>query len=180
MEVVLVRHTSVNVPKSICYGQTDVEVSESFIEEAKIVKRNLAQYVNDIDINSQVFSSPLKRCRKLASYCGFDSPLIDNKLMEMNFGEWEMQKYGEINDPQLEKWFDNWLFEVPTRGESFIEMIKRVSLFIDNIKSTNLNKAIIFTHAGVIACARVYAGLYPADKAFSDPVNYGQIVSLNI
>jgi Fructose-2,6-bisphosphatase len=140
MEVVLVRHTAVNVPKSICYGQSDVEVAESFSEEAKIVKQNLAPYLEDIDADSHIFSSPLKRCRKLASYCGFDTPLIDDKLMEMNFGEWEMQKYGEITDPQLDKWFDNWLFEVPTNGESFVDMIKRVSDFLDNIKDKNLEK----------------------------------------
>ena len=100
--------------------------------------------------------------------------------MEMNFGEWEMKKYGDINDPQLEKWFDNWLYETPTGGENFIDMIKRVSDFIDSLKNKNLEKAVIFTHAGVIACARVYAGLYPADKAFNDPVTYGQIVTLDI
>ena len=34
MEVILIRHTSVDVPVGICYGQTDVPLKESFEEEA--------------------------------------------------------------------------------------------------------------------------------------------------
>ena len=34
MEVILIRHTSVDVPKGVCYGQTDVPLRDSFEEEA--------------------------------------------------------------------------------------------------------------------------------------------------
>ena len=34
MEVILVRHTSVDVPKGTCYGQTDVPVAATFEVEA--------------------------------------------------------------------------------------------------------------------------------------------------
>ena len=72
MTITLIRHTSVNVPSGICYGQSDVDVSGNFEFEAPIVKDKLAS--NRFDA---VYSSPLQRCEKLASYCGFENPTID-------------------------------------------------------------------------------------------------------
>ena len=41
MKIVLVRHTSVALPKEVCYGYTDVPLKETFEEEATVVERNL-------------------------------------------------------------------------------------------------------------------------------------------
>ena len=41
MEVVMIRHTSVNVAKGTCYGWTDVPVSDTFEQEASITKSKL-------------------------------------------------------------------------------------------------------------------------------------------
>ena len=65
MDIVLVRHTSVGVPKGTCYGWSDVPVAETFEDEAAETKRNLGT-----DAFDAVFSSPLTRARKLAEYCG--------------------------------------------------------------------------------------------------------------
>ena len=87
----MVRHTRVGVPKGTCYGWSDVPVADTFEEEAANTKKHLddifKEHAPDI-----VFSSPLTRACKLAAYCGYDTPLLDNRLKEMNMGEWEMQK----------------------------------------------------------------------------------------
>jgi len=44
MEVVLIRHTSVDVPKGTCYGWSDVPVAETFEHEAAETKAQLAAY----------------------------------------------------------------------------------------------------------------------------------------
>ena len=85
MEVILIRHTSVAVPRGTCYGWSDVDVSESFEQEAAMTKKKLEGMVFD-----HVFSSPLRRARKLAAYCGYDNPTLDDRLKEMNMGDWEM------------------------------------------------------------------------------------------
>ena len=41
MEVILIRHTSVDVPKGVCYGQTDVPLRDIFEEEASITAQQL-------------------------------------------------------------------------------------------------------------------------------------------
>lgn len=66
MRLVLIRHTSVAVPRGICYGQTDVPLADSFPDEATMVKQRLSRYHFDC-----VYSSPLSRCVKLARFCGY-------------------------------------------------------------------------------------------------------------
>ena len=103
MQVILIRHTSVAVPRGTCYGQTDVPVADTFREEAAQTLRKLQQFM-PLDA---VFSSPLTRARKLAAYCGYPDPTIDDRLKEMNMGEWEMQRYDDIQDPHLQAWYQD-------------------------------------------------------------------------
>ena len=114
MEIYLVRHTSVDVPAGYAYGQTDVPLKASFPEEAARVKQALEGHTFD-----QVWSSPLSRCRRLAAYCGYPEPMTDPRLMEVNFGEWEMKSWDEVSsDPRSVAWFDDWLNEPTPGGES--------------------------------------------------------------
>lgn len=41
MELTMIRHTSVDVPKGTCYGQSDVALASTFLEEAAAVKEKL-------------------------------------------------------------------------------------------------------------------------------------------
>ena len=41
MEVILIRHTSVDVPPGMCYGQTDVPLKPTFEAEAAVTAENL-------------------------------------------------------------------------------------------------------------------------------------------
>ena len=65
MILTLIRHTSVAVPKGVCYGQSDVALAGSFDSEAKVVCGRLKGRRFD-----EVYSSPLSRCVKLAARCG--------------------------------------------------------------------------------------------------------------
>ena len=171
MTITLIRHTSVNVPSGICYGQSDVDVSGNFEFEAPIVKDRLVS--NRFDA---VYSSPLQRCEKLARYCGFENPTIDNRLMEINFGDWEMKAWDDIRDPRLKRWYKNWVTETPTRGESLMDLICRVDSFIVELKKQNHEHVAIFTHAGVIRSFGVILEKFSAEKYFDLKVDYGDCV----
>ncbi|MDO9152570.1 MAG: alpha-ribazole phosphatase [Paludibacter sp.] len=175
MEITLIRHTSVNVDSGICYGQSDVEVSNNFEEEAKEVFNSIKNEKFDA-----VFSSPLSRCTKLANYCGFPKPFLDERIMELNFGEWEMKEWNEINDPQLKRWYSNWIDEIPTNGESFKEQILRVNNFIFELHNTGYKSIAIFAHAGVIRSFGVILDKYPIENAFLYEVNYGQVIKFKL
>lgn len=168
MKITLIRHTSVAVETGICYGWTDVDVSTSFPGEAKAVQNSLQE-----DHFDKVYSSPLLRCRKLAAFCGFPSPLLDDRLKELHFGRWEMQKWDDIHDPSIENWYQDWIHQPAGGGESYEHQYQRVAHFLDDLKQTDYRHVGIFTHRGVIACAMVYAGLCTLEDSFRTEVNYG-------
>ena len=174
MKITLIRHTRVAVETGICYGWSDVDVAPSFETEASRVKENISNERFDI-----VYSSPLSRCRKLAAFCGFHEPILDDRLKELNFGEWEMKSWNELSsDPRSEAWFKDWVNNPTPNGESLQDQYDRVSDFLNELRKSGLQKVCLFAHGGVLTCARVYAGEYPLQDAFKNVPSYGAIVKL--
>ena len=86
MEVIFIRHTSVDVPPGVCYGQTDVPLRNSFEQEAAVTSGNLKSYRPKGRDFDYVYTSPLSRCVRLATYCGYPDAERDNRIVEMNLG----------------------------------------------------------------------------------------------
>ena len=176
MEIILIRHTSVDVPKGTCYGQTDVPLNPTFEQEAAITLEKLNAYAPF----DQVYTSPLSRCTRLATYSGFPEAIHDPRLLELNFGEWEMQNFNDIKDSRLQEWFDDYLNVTTTNGESFCIQYKRVADFLDELKIKSYQKVAVFTHGGVLACAQIYAGLLEPENVFTSSIPYGSITNMII
>ena len=175
MNVTLIRHTRVNVAPGMCYGRTDVDVAASFPEEAERVRTAISEQRFDA-----VWSSPLQRCRKLAAFCGYPSPFVDERLRELDFGDWEGQLWREIRAPRLQEWFDNWLSTKAGGGESFLEQYARVAEFLDELRRRPFQKVAVFAHGGTIRAALVYAGVCNFNQIFSDMVDYGSVTEIEI
>ncbi len=175
MKITLIRHTSVNVEPGICYGQSDVPLDESFSHTAEFIKHKL-----QVEKYDAIYCSPLSRCVKLAKYCGYETPILDKRLLEINFGDWEMKNWEQISDPRLQHWYDDWINEKPTNGESFQTLISRVEEFLDELKYLPHKQVAIFTHAGVIRAIRIINKLISIKEAFKHKIEYGDIVELNI
>ena len=173
MEIYFVRHTSVDVPKGICYGSTDVEVSSTFIEEASKVKKELSNLKFD-----KVFSSPMKRAIKLASYCGFSYAEIDSRLVEFNFGDWEMQSYDSLyrKDALFRIWCNNYLNVRCPNGDSLMDQIHRVKSFISDIYCKGYNCVCVFCHGGVLAIAQSISNKVRMEDTFKKIPPYGSII----
>ncbi len=176
MELILIRHTSVDVLPGTCYGRTDVPLRDSFPDEAEEVRRQLESF----EPFDAVFTSPLSRCRLLADYCGYPKAIRDVRLMELDFGLWEMQAYDSIRDPQLAKWYADYLHVAATGGESFMDQFKRVSAFIDEVSSLPFRRIALFTHGGVQGCALIYAHRVLLEEVFCHIPPYGGILYLPI
>ena len=175
MDVFLIRHTSIDVPPGTCYGHTDVPLRPTFPEEAARVKQQLDAHTFDA-----VYTSPLSRCTRLAAYCGYPDALRDDRLKEMNMGAWEMQLFDAITDPRIQEWYDDYLRVAPTGGESYPEMQRRISAFLDELKGTSHQKVALFAHGGVLMCAQVHAGkMLPAD-ALRQLTPYGGIIQITL
>ena len=176
MEVILIRHTSVDVPPGTCYGWSDVPVRDTFEQEAAETKRQLETY-GPIDA---AFTSPLTRARKLAAFCGYPDALADPRLKEMNMGDWEMQRFDDISDPYLETWYDDYMHLPTPNGESFPMQLERVSHFLDQLRTQDYRRVAVFAHGGVLICAGIYGGLFAKDGAWSHLVPYGGIEKIDI
>ena len=180
MKVYLVRHTSVDVPRSICYGQSDVPLKPSFPQEAALVKEKLENLFPDKSILDAVYTSPLSRCTRLAQFCGYGWAEREPRVLELNFGEWEMQDYNHIQDPHLKVWYNDWINVRPTGGESFMDQFKRVSAFLQELKEAGKERVLIFCHGGVLACAKVLSGRLEPKNAFSELDDYGSVIEIEI
>lgn len=175
MRILFIRHTAVDVEPGTCYGQTDVPLKETFPEEAAIVKKKLQN-----EPITAAYCSPLSRCVRLVKFCGFEHPIIDPRLKEMNFGEWEMKKYDEIDDPRLQLWYDDFLNFVPTCGESSMQQRDRLKSFLDDLKkryadNTDVTIA-VFTHGGIIIHAMTLLEGLTYPEAFARQPKYGDVV----
>jgi alpha-ribazole phosphatase len=175
MKLTIIRHTSVDVPAGVCYGFSDVPLKPSFQAEAEVVKNQLAGKIFD-----KVYSSPLSRCTLLAEYCGYPSPILDPRIKELNFGDWEMKSWMEIDKPEATAWFADWLNYPAKNGESYQMMQKRVNAFMDELKSSGAESVCVFTHGGVVRLIHVYTGVYTLEKSFEFAVEYGQVFEFNI
>ena len=172
MEVYLIRHTTPKISKGICYGQTDLEVDEtSFEQELKFVLKNIP---NDIE---KYFSSPLKRCRQLAEKLNADYS-IDERLMELNFGDWENKNWNEIDKTQLNTWMQDFVNISPTNGESYKYLYRRTESFINEVLETNFQKIAVITHAGNIRSFLSFVLSLPLENSFRIRLDYATVVAV--
>ena len=174
MEVILLRHTTPDVPPGTCYGQSDVPLKETFEEEAAAAKAAL-DACGPIDY---AYTSPLTRCTRLAAFCGYPDAERDPRIMEIHFGEWEMQPFDQIIDPNLQRWFADHIHTPVTGGESFMQQCERVGRFLDDLRKKPWRRVVVFAHGGVLVAARVYAGLVTPEEAFADLPPFGGLIKL--
>ncbi|MCD8310229.1 MAG: alpha-ribazole phosphatase [Prevotellaceae bacterium] len=176
MEIYLIRHTSVQVPPGVCYGQTDVPLQPTFTTEAAATLHELQRYMPF----DKVYTSPLSRCTRLAAYCGYPDAQRDKRLLEMDFGAWEMVPYDDNDDPHLFDWYKDYLHVQATGGESFDMQYRRVSRFLDEVRLKPYRRVAVFTHGGVLAAARIYAGVLPYEEGFTALTRYGGIEHITL
>ena len=170
MKLFFLRHTSLNVEIDVFYGQTDLDVSDRFEEEVKLIKKKIKNF--NIDTNHiKVYSSPLKRCIKLTNKLT-KNYIVDERIKEMNLGDWEMKKMSSISEKEKLDWENNLLsFKIPN-GESNNEFLKRLNSFLEDIFKLN-EDALIVCHAGSINGMLSLLTKEPFDKMVK---NYWELI----
>lgn len=150
MSIYLVRHTKPLVDKGICYGHADIDVTDSFAEEAAIVKKFVPPVVH------RVHSSPLQRCRKLAEHLYPDLSInLEPDLRELNCGEWEMQHWDAIPREVIDPWMNDFVNICIPGGESYVQLFDRVVRSYNRIVALE-KPVIIVAHGGVIRSILAY------------------------
>ncbi|WP_346864219.1 alpha-ribazole phosphatase [uncultured Draconibacterium sp.] len=178
MKLIAIRHTSVEVEPAICYGQSDVGLAPSFQKEREEVALRLKGFRFD-----KIYSSPLLRCKLLAEYL-FDreSIVFDDRLKELDFGEWELKSWNAIyNDPLGKVWMDNYQNLPTLNGESYPQMAERVSAFLNEVKLEENNTVAIVAHAGVIRILKSIIKKCSIEDLFNTfKPKYGSVIEFEI
>ena len=169
MQLYVIRHTKPAVESGICYGQVDLDVAQTFEAEAKITQSKLPKHVE------YVYSSPLLRCRKLADYLYPNKALLDSRIMEYNFGDWEGLAWNNIEQSALTHWMENYLDSAPPNGETMTFMIQRIGEFIEELKKLDAKNIIIITHSGVVRVLHHIIEHLEIKATFNITVEYGSM-----
>lgn len=171
----LIRHTKPAVEKGMIYGQTDLDVVETFPEEAREIASVLAP-----EAALPVYSSPLQRCYKLADYLCPTDPTTDDRIKEMNFGDWEMKSWMDLDRAQIGSWIKNIETQSPPGGESNRDLKARSLAFWEELVAKPGEGALIVSHYGVIISLLSHFLDISIQKAFRMDLNYGTIIRVRI
>lgn len=173
MEIYLIRHTTPKIEKGICYGQTDLDITESFADEVANIIPHLPKDVQN------VYSSPLQRCRKLAeALFPLHAVQLDKDLMELNCGDWEMKPWNDIPKVEIQPWMDDFINITVPNGESYTTLHNRVVNRFQWIYQQP-SPAVIVAHGGVLRSILAYITNTPLKESFDEfTCHYGCVVKL--
>ena len=189
MMLLLLRHTRPGIAEGICYGRTDVDVADSFAGDAQALldavggamsaAEDAALHAENAALpaaNAALFSSPLRRCAKLARRLG--APRFDARLQELDFGAWEARPWSEIDRASLDAWAADIAGWRPPGGESVAELAARAGAFLDELRVSTVSAACLVTHGGVVRtlCARLWGR--PLEQACGMVVPFASALKL--
>ncbi|MFM9433237.1 alpha-ribazole phosphatase [Janthinobacterium sp. CG_23.3] len=183
MRLTLIRHPRPLVAPDLCYGSTDLAVAP---EE---LARVLAELGPTLPPGLPLFSSPLRRCAELATAVAAALPCaslaFDARLVEIDFGAWEMRRWDDIPRADIDAWAADVAAYRPGGGESVLQMAARVAAFHDQLLRKQYTGALLVCHAGTMRLlAARHAGLSLEEMALKaacapHQIGYGQCLVLD-
>lgn len=175
MNLHLIRHTSLNIPSGLCYGQSDVDVSLDFDIERDALAKKLAHIQFDA-----VYTSPLQRCTKLAHALNLGETQADERLKELHFGDWEMQSWDSIPRDVFDVWANDYANLSPPNGETFSQLHARTKMFIEEVSSHSHGKNVaVVTHGGVIRAMLAEVLNMPLKGLFRMVINHASVTHIS-
>ena len=109
---------------------------------------------------ARAFSSPLTRAVQTAELLGFPNPIIDARLVEQNWGEWEGLTRMEVvlrEGPDIFDRAGSGLTFRPPGGESAAEVRARLVTFLRDLAAQTDEDVIAVAHRGVLRAAYALA-----------------------
>ncbi len=131
-------------------GRTDCDLSPEGTEE---LKKLFADYSSKEF--KEFYCSPLKRTKQtLDAIIPGKTPIIDSRIIERDFGDWEGQPYNNITPEETERYV-RWEIQ-PPNGETADQVKERVLSFVADVFKKNPENANILcvSHATVLRMVR--------------------------
>jgi alpha-ribazole phosphatase len=142
--IALVRHPAVANAAGRCYGRLDLPLADP---------TSIAPILTALAPvrGATIHTSPLARCRLLAEALAADwtqpPPILDPRLMEMDFGAWEGLAWDDIPRADLDRWAADLPAFAPPDGETGAALIARVAAFWKNLLERP-GSHVVVTHGG--------------------------------
>lgn len=156
IQLILARHgeTAPN-RRGVLLGRDDPGLTDRGRSQA----RALAAWVAERD-PTRVVSSPLARCRDtaatIAEACSLDA-VADDRLIEVDYGEWEGRALGDIPDDASARWRSDAHFR-PPGGESLADVQERVGNWCRELAASGGDATVVaVSHVSPIKAAVVWA-----------------------
>jgi len=137
--------------KGIMQGSIDTYLTPKGVVQARLAGEALKKY------NIQkIYTSDLRRAYQTAAIIsdvlGIE-PIVDERIREMSFGDWEGKSYKEIYAKNKQEW-DRWLKNpvscpLPSQ-EEFCEFERRIKEFLMEIKKQKEENVLVVGHGGSI------------------------------
>jgi len=160
VRLLLIRHPPAAVADGVCYGRADLPLRDP----ADACAGRLARLISaSFATPPPLFTSPLQRCAVLARLL-HPAPQADARLMEMDFGDWELRHWDQLPRGQIDAWATDPLGHVVPGGEAVAALCRRTGDFLDDLARRGIRDAVLVTHGGVMrACV---AHLVPGHAAW--------------
>lgn len=171
MEAYFIRHTAVAVPEGVCYGQSDVELSPQWRDDIATIKHKLpAGLLNQC----AVYSSPLRRCATLANSLS-TSVSMDERLKEMDFGDWELTPWDAIPQDMLTSWSNDYVNIAAPGGENYGQLHRRSVEFLEDVLVEAQQPTLVITHGGVVRSLLARLLELPLTSVFRLNIDFGGV-----
>ena len=172
MLIHLIRHTTPEIEAGICYGQTDLDLAASFEQEKQVILNKTLKHYD------AVYTSPLQRCSKLANFIKSENKVTERRLMEYNFGDWELMPWNDFKSAKAKNWMDNFVHQAAPNGESLISMQNRVMFFFNELLKENYESVALVTHSGVQRLIHAHILDTPLTHLFRLQLSFGAVLEV--
>lgn len=181
LNIYVIRHgeTEWNTEKRM-QGRLDSDLTERGMNDARL----LGERLKDIDFQ-RIISSPSNRTMKTAQLVKGQRPILieaDERLMEIDLGDWQGKTETEIEKNYPEQFHAFWNEPAAYKsldGESFLDVKKRLSEFLLDLKRTTPNgNVFVVTHGVVIKALYLLCRNTPVAEIWDPPFIHGTSLTL--
>lgn len=156
MKLWLLRHARVTLKAGLCYGASDVPADPELTRQAAEATASLLPPGLPVRVSGLGRAQQLARAlHRLRADLGVAT--IDMRLNEMDFGQWELQRWDVIPRAAFDDWMADFAHHRFGGAESTQQIIERVADAIDDLREQSVAEAVWITHAGVIRAAQFIA-----------------------
>lgn len=170
----LIRHTRPDIAAGICYGRLDVDVADSFLLDAAIIRDHFAAA-------ELIIASPLKRTRRLAEFLAAGGEIaLDDRLMEKHFGSWEGLAWDEIARGEIDAWAADLMGYAPPGGESAAALMDRTRSLLCDIRKLPQRRIALIAHGGSIRAILAQLANVGLADTLRWEIDYGALIHARI